>query len=98
MEKWEELRDYVIQVLVQAGTGENPITEKAFKATLNKMEALDTKYHKQSVRKNRKLQRAKTSVERYEKALKEIARWDEMFYSPNEMGEFAKDALRKHHP
>lgn len=32
-------------------------------------------------------------VERYEKALKEIERWDRMLYSSRELGNFAKKAL-----
>lgn len=32
-------------------------------------------------------------VERYEKALKEIERWDSMLYSSRELGNFAKKAL-----
>ena len=32
-------------------------------------------------------------IERYEKALKEIERWDKMLYSSRELGNFAKKAL-----
>lgn len=39
------------------------------------------------------VQREKAQVERYEKALKEIERWDRMLYSNRELGNFAKRAL-----
>ena len=39
------------------------------------------------------VQGEKATVERYEKALKEIEKWDSMLYSSRELGNFAKKAL-----
>lgn len=46
VKKWNELRDYVIQGLIQAEAGEKHETERILRVTLEKMEELDKKYYK----------------------------------------------------
>jgi hypothetical protein len=47
MNKWDELRDYVIQGLVQAEAGDKGETERVLRITLEKMDELAKKHHKE---------------------------------------------------
>jgi hypothetical protein len=52
MKKWNELRDYVIQCLVQTEVDHKKEMSLAFKDVLETMDELDKKHHKTSDRKD----------------------------------------------
>lgn len=48
MKKWNEMRDYLIQGLVWAGTNKQEEMKSTLESALKKMDELDVKYHKKS--------------------------------------------------
>ena len=51
MKKWNELRDYIIQCLIQTEVDKKTEATKVFKDVLEEMDELDKKHHRTPIKK-----------------------------------------------